>query len=75
MGGACGMYGKKRNVCRAVVDRHGYKRSLKILELDGVIILKGNFEDERGGRELHSCSSRQRQLVCCCEQGMNIQIP
>jgi hypothetical protein len=31
MGGACGMYGKERNVYRTVVDRRGYKRSLKNL--------------------------------------------
>jgi len=48
---------------------------LKISDLDGMIILKGNFKTEKGGRDLNSSSLRQRQLEGCCEHGMNILIP
>jgi hypothetical protein len=58
MGGACGIMGK-REMCRGLwcidVDSRGH---LKISYLDGMIILKGDFRNEKGGRDLDSSGSR-----------------
>jgi hypothetical protein len=51
-------YGKKINVYRAVVDRRGYKRSLKNLIPRWDDNIKGDFKNEKGGCDLDSSSLR-----------------